>query len=785
MSQLYMNPSTSNKPSACNAVADLYSELFQDDEVPMIVGFFSTAWRGATASIMGLMLCTASSHSADLELAADPVMLQVGQGPRCLAAGDLNRDGRIDLVACNGLAPFGISVLTNLGNGRFAAKVDYPTDSEPYEVALGDVNGDGWPDVAVACLPVGILDVYLNDGKGGLGSRATYQIDNGCQSLVLADLNGDKHLDVIAGIFAGATILLGKGDGTFPTKIEQNAGSGINCVAVGDVTGDGVPDLLADGTRLLKGHGDGRFDKEQVVGPRSRHIALADLTGDKKVDLVSIGRRADGKIALATLINQGQGTFTQVSDHHIGNMMTTPTIVDLDGDGLLDVVTSSVHEGLIVVCLGQPGGRVAPPLAYPTGKAPNHQVVADLDGDGKPEIASVGFKTHAVTILRRAAVPLPLAPVVAAEPVSDRILRVTWTGPKELGCLSQKAIYEVEIAGNQKSPQAWERVKHPSRPVVLEQKELLDIPGLAPGGTYPLRMRTIDGLGRPGPWSQPVTATLPVHDRTPPAAVTDLKIRGRDISFVVLQWTAPGDDGAIGQATAYDLRSSTSPITEETFSAATSIPTRAPGIAGTIEVITVTKLPPGQGQFFAVRARDEAGNWSSLTKPVETKTKSQDLVPPDPVRNLRVTASTADSVTLGWMASGNDGMLGQASGYIVRYATSPITDDASFMAATAVKGVPVPQMAGGNEELVMNGLVPGTRYHVAIRAVDEAGNASSLSPGFSFEAGAGAADAGRPSGFTWILVIIGAAVGLVAIYLIQRWVLQPVDGSRTPPDGRT
>jgi len=723
----------------------------------------------------GIMTCLAlvvHAQAADLELVADPAALAVGQGPRCIAAGDLNRDGKIDLVACNGLAPFGISVLMNLGSGRFAAKVDYPTEPEPYEVALGDLNGDGWLDAAVACLPVGLLDVYLNDRKGGFRPRTTYQIDNGCQSLALADLNGDRHLDVIAGIFAGATILLGKGDGTFPTKIEQSAGGGLNCLAIGDVTGDGVPDLLADGTRLLVGDGSGKFAKERIVGPRSRHVAVADLNGDKQLDLVSIGRRKDGQITLVTLINQGQGAFTPTSEHPIGHMMTTPTIADLDGDGLLDVVTSSVHEGFVVVCLGLPGGRVAAPVAYPTGKAPNHQVVADLDGDGKPEIATVGFKTHGVSILRRAPVPLPSVVVAKAEAVSDRILRVSWVGPKELGCFSQRSIYEVERTDGATSPTAaWSRIANLAKPVVLEQSEFLDVPGLTPGGTYQVRVRATDGLGRPGPWSSPVAITLSTQDHTPPAAIADLRIRGRDTTLVVLQWTAPGDDGTVGQATAYDLRMSSATITEENFAQANTIPTRAPGASGAIEVISVTKLSPGQEQFFAVRARDEAGNWSSLAKPVETKTKPHDYVPPAPIGNLRVKSGTGDSVTLTWMASGNDGMLGQASGYVIRFGTTPITE-ATFADAASVTDAPHPQMPGATEEVTLTKLTPGTRYHVAIRAVDERGNAGALSPEFSFVANVVDADGGNSLSH-WALIAMGAIVAMWLLLALGRWLLQP------------
>lgn len=720
------------------------------------------------------------TSAADLELAAREPVLLVGKGPRGIAAGDLDRDGKPDLVVCNGLAPFGISVLKNLGEGRFAAKVDYPSEPEPYEIVLADVNHDGGLDALVACLPVGILNVYLNDKKGGFLPRTNYPIDNGCQTLVVADVNGDRHLDVIAGIFAGGTIRLGKGDGTFPTKIEQSAGGGINSLAIGDVTGDGIPDLVADGTRLLVGDGTGHFAKERIIAPRSRQVALAHLNGDKILDLVTIGRRGDGTNMVSTFLNNGKGDFALVSAHPVGRMMTQPTVADIDGDGRLDVCVSSVHESLVVVLLGQAGGHLTPPISYPTGKAPNAQAVADLDGDGKAEIATVGFKTHGVSLLQHRPIAIPPAVAVHAEPFADSIIRVTWTGPKAMSNWSGRAVYEVEIAaGANPASTAWSRVAHQAKRVALEQAEHLDIPNLKPGSTHRIRVRALDGLARPGAWSPAVTVTLPTTDQTPPATITDLRVTGRDATLVVLRWTAPGDDGVHGTAAAYDLRSSTSPVTEETFTQAAKIPTRPAHPAGTQEVITVTRLTPGQAHHFAVRAVDEAGNVSALAKPLETKTKPTDSIAPDAVRDIRLVSAMGDTAILRWMASGNDGMFGQASGYVVRFSTSPITDDASFMAATAADGLSAPQMAGATDKATLNGLISGTRYHVAIRAVDEAGNVSPLSPAFSFVAGAGTPDAGSTTAsgaVRWVLVVLGVLGGLLAIYGVGRWMLQ------RPPD---
>jgi Lamin Tail Domain len=102
-------------------------------------------------------------------------------------------------------------------------------------------------------------------------------------------------------------------------------------------------------------------------------------------------------------------------------------------------------------------------------------------------------------------------------------------------------------------------------------------------------------------------------DLTAPAAVTDLRATDVHAGSVSLAWTAPGDDGVIGTAAAYDLRWSTAPITESTFPSATPIPPPPPAAAGQDQALTFA-IPPGEAALYvALRARDEAGNTSPLS----------------------------------------------------------------------------------------------------------------------------------------------------------------------------
>jgi FG-GAP-like repeat len=181
-----------------------------------------------------------------------------------VAVADLNGDGNLDLVitAVNvntavSLQPGTISVMLGHGDGTFAAAVTYTIGKMATSVAIGDLNGDGKPDLAVADYAPGAGDVavLLGNGDGTFQTAVKYPAVNGADSVVMGDFNGDGNLDLAVssnsagangpGGSAGAvTVLLGRGDGTFRNSMVYGAGINPLTVAVGDVNGDGQPDLV-------------------------------------------------------------------------------------------------------------------------------------------------------------------------------------------------------------------------------------------------------------------------------------------------------------------------------------------------------------------------------------------------------------------------------------------------------------------------------------------------------------------------------------------------------------
>jgi hypothetical protein len=217
-------------------------------------------------------------------------------------------------------------------------------------------------------------------------------------------------------------------------------------------------------------------------------------------------------------------------------------------------------------------------------------------------------------------------------------------------------------------------------------------------------------------------------DVIPPAAITSLATGTVTATSVVLSWTAPGNDGSTGTASQYDLRFSTQAITVANFASGTRVNgVPAPTSPGTSQTMTVTGLSANTPYYFAIKTADAVPNWSAISNvPHVTTAQGQDTTPPATVTTLAAGTITATSVVLTWAAPGNDGDLGTASQYDIRYSTSPITE-ANFLAAAVVAGAPAPTVAGSSQSVTVTALSPATSYYFALRAADAIPNWSGLS----------------------------------------------------------
>jgi Bacterial Ig-like domain (group 3)/FG-GAP-like repeat len=368
--------------------------------------------------------------------------------PESIAAADFNGDGKLDVVMVsecannNNCSNGVVSLLLGNGDGTFQNAVTFNSGGVYADsVAAGDVNGDGHIDLLVAnrCnnssdCSYGALGVLLGNGDGTFQSAVQYASGGlYAQSLAVADLNADGKLDVVvsnecqanAGCQSGSStsVLLGNGDGTFQLSASYSAASSnfdemeeppVTSVMLGDVNGDGKPDVLVtnscDGTSficgsgsvsVLLGYGDGTLQAGIIYVPAgwdSFGIATADVNGDGKADIIVANQCASNSNcnngAVSVLLNNGDGTFQPGGSYASGGVYALwVASADLNGDGKADIVVTNqcnnnnnCSQGVVGILLGNGDGTFQPAITYPTSNDGQTVVLADVNGDGKLDI---------------------------------------------------------------------------------------------------------------------------------------------------------------------------------------------------------------------------------------------------------------------------------------------------------------------------------------------------------------------------------------------------------------
>ncbi len=324
-------------------------------------------------------------------------------------------------------------------------------------------------------------------------------------------------------------------------------------------------------------------------------------------------------------------------------------------------------------------------------------------------------------------VPDTFAPAAVADlsvlATNSTQVTLQWTAPADdNGGAGTVASYDVRYATTSINETNWaSAIQAGGEPAPLApgQSQNFTVSGLSPGTRYYFAVKSADLENNVSPLSSVAEGTTQAADTVAPAAVSNLAAKAVDANELTLTWTAPGDDGNTGTATAYDVRYSTTAITDEaTFDAAVPL-TRvgSPKAAGASESFTVTGLAGSTTYWFAIKAADEMPNWSGLSNVLEVTTLPPDTTPPAAISDLAAADVQSTMVTLKWTAPGDDANTGTAVAYDLRYSTSPITES-NFAAAVSYDVVHAPSVAGSAEAAMVGGLLPNTTYYFAIRASD-------------------------------------------------------------------
>jgi hypothetical protein len=289
--------------------------------------------------------------------------ITVGQTPKSVAVADFNNDGKPDFAADNFIGG-SVSVFLGDGTGGFTQASNSPiaVAGGPFYVATGDFDSDGLTDLATANISPAGIGILVGTGNGQFAPAPGSPYPDGGtfpQGLAVGDLNGDTRLDIAVAnhMSSTVTVLLG-------------SGSNGN---VGFLQAPGSPFPSANGAAAANG---------------PANIAIGDVNGDGKPDLATAN---DSSNNASVFVGNGLGRFTHLTGSPFGAGGSSLGVAtgDLDGDGRSDLAVANRTTNDVTVLLSTGNGLVAGPT--PAVSSPNSVVTVDLNGDGRLDLAATKF----------------------------------------------------------------------------------------------------------------------------------------------------------------------------------------------------------------------------------------------------------------------------------------------------------------------------------------------------------------------------------------------------------
>ena len=351
----------------------------------------------------------------------------------------LNTDGNLSCASLNSFNPTYRPAKSNITGSDFIGKTDFTTGTNPYAIAIGDLDGDGKPDLVVANLGSNNVSVYRNTaaggsiGNGSFAAKVDLATGNSPYSIAIGDLDGDGKSDLAITNINSSTVSVFRNtstsgsitSGSFANRVDFGTGLGPISVAIVDVDGDGKPDLAVANTGsntvsvLRNTSTSGSITANSFLtrvdfptGNTPYAVGVGDLDGDGKPDLAVPNYNANTVSILRSTAVTGRITassFAAKVDFTTGSTPNSVAIGDYDGDGKPDLAIANYNSNSVSVLrntssIGSIGiSSFADKIDFTTGLRPLSVTIGDLDGNGKPDMAVANIFSNSVSIFRNTA----------------------------------------------------------------------------------------------------------------------------------------------------------------------------------------------------------------------------------------------------------------------------------------------------------------------------------------------------------------------------------------------
>ncbi len=349
--------------------------------------------------------------------------------PMYMAEGDLDNDGKVDLVTSN-LTANSISIFRNtsskgtIGLASFAAKTDIGCTNQANHIAINDIDGDGKLDLIVGIKYTNVISIFRNTSSSGSISFATavnFSSGNEPYFIAINDFNGDGKSDIVTSNKSSNDISIfentsSSGNINMNTSFTLAAAGVPHGIIAEDLDGDGKSDICVNSYnnvniiiyRNIYNNGSlssSSFSSATTVstGTGNNPVGLAakDLDGDNKIELICTYQSSGILGIFRNTSSSGSISFASASTYTSGTTARSAYVNDMNGDGKPDIVCANIGSNdLAVFQNNSSSGNISFSSActFSAGSQPHMALAIDVDGDTKPEIVSCNYTSNTISV---------------------------------------------------------------------------------------------------------------------------------------------------------------------------------------------------------------------------------------------------------------------------------------------------------------------------------------------------------------------------------------------------